>query len=452
MNKLLKVFFFFLLFKNCLAESFLSDDFKDALISAFNNNPKIMSERAKLYEIDELYPQALSSFRPVIEGFYNKGKTDTSTSGSNFISNDGVKTETSKGIIITQRVFDGGSSLSEISEAKNLIISQRYKLKSIEQEILLNATKVYAKITSQYSNLKLSKKNVEFLKKQFESTKNQFEIGDLTLTDVSIAKSRLLLAESNLIKVESELEAIKEEYLSIIGKYPDNPELFFNFPKFKKNLEEIKNSCIQRNPDILSMRYLILSEEKKISRLYRKKLPSVELKAELRKDSGYFKFDSDREIMSAYANVDIPIYQSGLAASKIRESKQKMESTKELLKSEINDLKYNIVNFWFIFRSSDSKINAYKEQVKANTNFLEGLNQEFFLGERTILDVLDGEQELLMSELDLVKSLEEYFNSFFEILSLQGDLNPIYLNLPVKNFNYEENFNKVKFKWLDIVE
>ena len=46
----------------------------------------------------------------------------------------------------------------------------------------------------------------------------------------------------------------------------------------------------------------------------------------------------------------------------------------------------------------------------------------------------------------------EYFNSFFEILSLKGDLNPSYLNLPVKNFNYEENFNKVKFKWLDIVE
>ena len=80
MNNLLIVFLFFFLFKDCLAESFLSDDLKEALMNAYNNNPRIKSERARLYETDELYPQALSSFRPEIEGFYNKGKTDTSTS------------------------------------------------------------------------------------------------------------------------------------------------------------------------------------------------------------------------------------------------------------------------------------------------------------------------------------------------------------------------------------
>ena len=209
---------------------------------------------------------------------------------------------------------------------------------------------------------------------------------------------------------------------------------------------------MDNNPEIISLKYELISLKKKIQSLYRLKLPKIELQAELRNDSGFFKSNSSREVMSAYANVGIPLYQSGNASSKIREAKKELSARKELVKSQKNFLKTKIVRSWSVYKTSQSKIDAYKEQVKANTKFLDGLNQELFLGERTVLEILDGEQELIKSELSLVQSYKEYFDSFFEILTHMGKMNPNFLNLSVETFNDTQNFDKIKYKWLDILE
>ena len=74
------------------------------------------------------------------------------------------------------------------------------------------------------------------------------------------------------------------------------------------------------------------------------------------------------------------------------------------------------------------------------------------LGERTMLDLLDGEQELLKSELDLIRSYRDLFNSYYETLFFMGKLNANDLGLSVVFYDETENFNDVKYKWLDIVE
>ena len=81
-------------------------------------------------------PQAYSEFRPKITGYYRKGKVDTNSQGFN-IAQDNLRTETYKGIRLTQPVFDGGSSISNLKEAKNKILSHRYILKQKEQDISL---------------------------------------------------------------------------------------------------------------------------------------------------------------------------------------------------------------------------------------------------------------------------------------------------------------------------
>ena len=105
-----------------------------------------------------------------------------------------------------------------------------------------------------------------------------------------------------------------------------------------------------------------------------------------------------------------------------------------------------------IFDNSLSKISAYEQQIKSNKIYIEGLKQEMQLGERTMLDLLDGEQELLQSELDLALAFKDLFTSYYEIIYHQGKLNAKDLKLSVNIYNVRDNFNKVKNKWLDLVE
>lgn len=443
-------FLVFFLFKSSKCD-FLSPELVEVLKSTYLYSPKLKVERELLMKEDELIPQAFSEFRPKIDGYYNKGKIDTAISGSNFIA-DGVRTETNAGIKITQPIFNGGSTINSIKSAKKKIKAQRLKLKYTEQIVLLEAINIFSSLAAKKKELLLNQKKEESLKKKFELAENQFEIGEITMTDVSIAKARLSLARSDFIKTESELFAIKVKFKSLVGIESQKPELFFDFPVLKKDLTQLTSRMIEQNPELLSILFNIKSLNSEIKSLYSRKLPSVKLEAELKKNKGYFRSDSSREVMSAFASVSIPLYQSGLASSKIRELKKELSSEKEFHKLKMNEFKYNLANSWSGFNSSKSKIDAYKTQIEANRKYLEGLNQEMMLGERTFIDILDAEEELIESEYNLIKSFEENFNSYFEILFYIGELNSKSLNLKVNFFDETKNFNEVKFKWLDIIE
>ena len=452
MKKLILLFFIFFSDSRALStEIYISQDLSSSLQKLYIFNPKLKYERKNLMVKDELMPMALSEFRPEIRGYYQKGKIDTNSEGFN-ITSDGIRTETNKGVVVSQSIFEGGSSLSKIKVAKNEILSQRSNLKNVEQEVFLEAIKLYADLATEKSNLKVKEKNVEVLKRQLELTKEQFEIGEVTLTDVSISEARFTLAESELMESLNIINSIKAKYLSIFGVSPTNPEIIIPLEEKQFDKEDLIAEGKNNNPKIRSVEFTLASLKNEISSLKRKRLPSLKLEAEAKINQGYFRTDSEREVLSAFAKVDIPIYQSGMASSKIRETKEKLFAQQELLKLETENLTASIVSSKSSYDYSFSRIIAYKKQIESNKIYLDGLKQEFQLGERTTLDVLDGEQELLESELDLIKAYKDYFISYYEVMFFIGKLNAKDLSLNVEIFDDEKNYNKVKKRWLDIIE
>ncbi len=452
MKKLILLFFIFFIDSRVLStEIYISQDLSNSLQKLYVFNPKLKYERKNLMVKDELMPMALSEFRPEIRGYYQKGKVDTNSEGFN-ITSDGIRTETNKGVVVSQSIFEGGSSLSKIKVAKNEILSQRSNLKNVEQEVFLEAIKLYADLATEKSNLKVKEKNVEVLKRQLELTKEQFEIGEVTLTDVSISEARFTLAESELMESLNIINSIKAKYLSIFGVSPTNPEIIIPLEEKQFDEEDLIAEGKNNNPKIRSVGFTLASLKNEISSLKRKRLPSLKLEAEAKINQGYFRTDSEREVLSAFAKVDIPIYQSGMASSKIREAKEKLFAQQELLKLETENLTASIVSSKSSYDYSFSRIIAYKKQIESNKIYLDGLKQEFQLGERTTLDVLDGEQELLESELDLIKAYKDYFISYYEVMFFIGKLNAKDLSLNVEIFDDEKNYNKVKKRWLDIIE
>ena len=296
----MKIFFILLvalIFKTTVFsnEAYIGSDLSESLASLYDYNPRIKYEREILKSKDELLPRAFSNFRPEISGYYQKGKIDTISKGFN-ITSDGIRTETNKGVVISQNIFDGGSSFSEIQISKNEIFSQRFYLRNIEQEVFLEGIKLYADFATESSNLILKNKNVEVLKRQLELTKEQFEIGEVTMTDVSIAEARLSLAESEKLESRNNLNSLKANFFSVFGKDPNNPKIEIPLKKRNWEIDKLKKSALKSNPKIRGLRYKIKSYEKQIQSLKRKQLPSVKLEAEAKVNEGYFRTDSKREL------------------------------------------------------------------------------------------------------------------------------------------------------------
>ena len=368
----ISLFFFF---KHTESGTILNIDLKRSLEKLYETNPELGYERELLKSKDELMPQALSEFRPKISGYYRKGKVDTNSQGFN-IAQDNLRTETYKGLKLTQPIFDGGSSLSNIKEAKNKIISHRFLLKQKEQDIFLNSIKTYADLATEQTNLFLKKKNLEVLEKRLELTKEQFDIGEVTLTDVSIAEARHLLAQSELIESEKNVNTLSAKFSYIFGVNPNKPDIILDYKQIDLDKSLIEKSSQKNNPRLNDIKYQIKSIQNEIDKLKRKRLPSVKLEGEAYINEGYFKFDSKREVLSAFATVDIPLYQSGAASSKIRETRSKLLSLQSLLKKIKDEISYNLISSKSLFDNSLSKITAYKKQIKSNNIYLDGLNKK----------------------------------------------------------------------------
>ena len=433
------------------SDTIINNDLKQSLEKLYQTNPELSYERELLRAKDELMPQALSEFRPKISGYYRKGKVDTNSQGFN-IAQDNLRTETYKGVKLTQPIFDGGSSISNIKEAKNKIISHRYLLKQKEQDIFLDSIKTYADLATEQTNLFLKKKNLEVLKRRLELTKEQFDIGEVTLTDVSIAEARYLLAQSALIESEKNVVTLSAKFSYVFGINPNKPDIILDYEQINLDKFLIEKSSQKKNPRLNDIKYQIKSIQNEIEKIKRKRLPSIKLEGEAYINEGYFRFDSKREVLSAFATVDIPLYQSGAASSKIRETRSKLSSLQSLLKKIKDEVSYNLISSKSLFDNSLSKITAYKKQIKSNNIYLDGLKQEMQLGERTMLDLLDGEQELLQSELDLALSFKDLFIAYYQILYHEGKLNAKDLSLSVNHYDVKSNFDEVKGKWLDIIE
>ena len=118
---------------------------------------------------------------------------------------------------------------------------------------------------------------------------------------------------------------------------------------------------------------------------------------------------------------------------------------------EIEMAKQNVLNeatkAWEALTTALSSKKAFEMQVQASKLVLEGLEKESMVGLRTTLDLLDAEQDLFDSRVELVRAKAEFISASYWVKAVEGSLTALDLNLPVKLYNPELNLQKVRSKW-----
>ena len=238
------------------------------------------------------------------------------------------------------------------------------------------------------------------------------------MTDVSIAEARLSLAESENLESRNNLNSLKANFFSVFGKEPKKPKIEIPLKKRNWEIDKLKKSALKSNPKIKGLRYKIKSYEKQIQSLKRKQLPSVKLEAEAKINEGYFRTDSKREVLSAFAKVDIPIYRSGLASSEIRGIRKQATAEIELLKLESKILQSNLITSKSSLDYSLSKINAFKKQI------------ESILGERLLQLMMENKVKLLVNSCSEVssKQLIDFVIFIFDYIGVNKQCVSVLLN------------------------
>jgi outer membrane protein len=426
----------------------LAQSLRDALISAYNNNPTLLAQRASLRAVDEEVPQALSNWRPTISA----SSDFTRNISRNNLRTDGnkraVRSPRGVQITVTQPLFQGFRTKAATSVAENAVRSARNRLLSVEQQTLLDAATSYMNVVQGQAILELNIGNQQVIRRQLEAAEDRFEVGEITRTDVSQAKARLSGATADRIQAEGALEISRVTYLSVIGAVPGKlVRPTRDFSDLPENKTAALNLAEKNHPAVRSAIYEELSARDKVKDIEGELLPTLALNGtvnyrnEQTADTG---FSTERSIG---ATLTVPLYQSGSVYSRIRQAKQTAGQQRRLVDQARRTIQKNAYQAWQTLQTAQARIESFNSQVEANKIALEGVQREAAVGSRTVLDILDAEQELLDSKVDLVGAQRDETVAIFSVKSTTGQLTAKQLNLKVDIYDPFKHYDEVRGKW-----
>lgn len=420
----------------------------DALAAAYLNNPTLLAARASLRATDESVPQALANWRPDVSvtGDIGFSKVEnTRNSGSDV---DQTRQPKSFGIEVTQPLFRGGRTLAATAEAENSIRSKRAQLMATEQTVLQDGVTAFMNVFRDQAVLKLNINNEQVLKRQLEATRDRFEVGEITRTDVHQAEARLARAVADRIQSEGDLEASRASYQNVVGE-PARGNL--QLPANPVNLPETKADALKRastrNPDIIGAEFDRRAALDNADEVLGELLPEVEAKASWTRDFQSAGESGQTTTAAVSLNVTIPIYQQGAVYSRLREARQDAAEAALLIDQKRRNAVEAATQAWESLLTARARVQAFNTQIEANTIALEGVQREAAVGSRTVLDVLDAEQELLDSRVAAVRAQRDEAVTTYQLLSAIGRLTARDLELPVTRYDPREHYKQVRGKW-----
>lgn len=416
----------------------------DALSQTYQTNPTLQAARAELRAVDERVSQAVAGYRPFLS-------LDANTGYNGFTNNSGSADlfQNSIGIGITQNIYEGGGTVALIRSTENQVRQQREFLLSTEQSVLLDAVSAYTNVVRDRRVLELAITNESRLDRQRQATLDRFEVGEVTRTDVAQAEARLADAVSEKVAADGDLQISIAQYEQVVGSRPG--QLSTTFPRVDTaaTLEEALARS-DKNPDLLAAEWAVQIADADVRVAEAELLPSVDLSASydyLTEPSQFNNFQRGGQVT---ATVTVPLYQSGAEYSVVRQNKQILVQTRR----DLQDQRRATIEFtnraWESLQTANAVARSTQESVRANQIALEGVQTEALVGARTVLDVLDAENELFLAEVDLVDARATEVVALFALQSAMGELTAQALSLDVEIYDPAIYYDEVRNKWIGL--
>ncbi len=424
----------------------------EALAYTYETNPTLEASRAYLRSVDERVGQAKAGWRPNLSAVGNATYTDQRY--KNYPGTDDFDYDNDAydaGLSLTQPIFSGFKTVSGVNYAETIVKQERENLKSTEQAVLLNSAVAYVDVITQRAVLELQKNQEQVLARHLKSYQKRFEVGDLTKTDVAQSEARLEGAKTNRIVAEGDLETANAAYVSMVGRKPPEKTRVNDLDKFlPKTLSECLDIMRTNNPSLKAAEFADEASQYNITLQRGDLLPELNVNAGAGYQWGQPLPQLDDKYDGHYwqigANLTVPLYQGGGEYAKVREAKQLANQARINLEQVKRDLVKSTTQAWEQYRSTKSSIESIEAQIKASKMALDGVIREADVGSRTVLDVLDAEQEYLNNRVQLVQAERNMTVAALNLLSAMGHMTAGSLKLNVAQYNPQDYYENVSSK------
>ncbi|MNZ53238.1 TolC family outer membrane protein [Pseudomonas alkylphenolica] len=405
-----------------LAASFVqAQSLPEAMQKALEVHPEIQAGVNSRIAADYQLRAAKGGYLPkvdVLAGYGREG-TDSPSTGNRWETlNRGESS-----LRLRQMVFDGFATSSEVGRQQATVNSRAYSLLGASERTALTVAQVYLDVLTRREMVRLAEDNLRSHERIYDQIKLRTARGVGRLADLDQAEARLAQARNNLITEQTNLADAKTNYLSVVGQMPDElsaPAPFIDL--LPANLDEARQQMVESSPILRSAESDIAAAEKQYEAAKSTFYPRFDAELGRTADNDIDGMNGHNNEWQAMLRMSFNLYNGGSNKADLESKSYQTNQALDIRNNALRQLNEELGLAWNAMDNANAQLPIAQQYVDYSNNVRSAYQKQFSLGERTLLDLLDSENELFTAQRRLAEVKNSQVFTQYRIKATIGQL------------------------------
>lgn len=403
----------------------------EAIQSAVDQHPEISSNRNSRLSADEDVKFARGGYFPTVDLVAGYGRQRSDNTNTRGLNADGTRNHnketlsyTQSDLRLRQMLFDGFNTSNEVGRTEAVVNSRAYYTQAVAQDVGLRAIEVYLEVLKRRELVDLAKNNLQAHLRVNDQIGLRTERGVGSSADLDQSRARRALAENNLDTAEVDLADSEANFYSVIGRMPDELEAPVTIKgEVPVTLDEARQAMMENNPYLKSAQADVKAAEQQYEVAKSPFYPRIDavLATGANNNTGGQR-GHDNNDWQAGVELNYNLFRGGSDKARLQSDAHKINQAMDIRNNALRELNENMSLSWNAMNNARKQTPSAREYAETTTRVRAAYQDQFGLGQRTLLDVLDSENELYNANRRYteVRYTEEY--AMYRVLSNMGEL------------------------------
>ncbi|WP_193371554.1 TolC family outer membrane protein [Pelagibius marinus] len=399
---------------------------QEAVQQAIATNPDIGIVASNREAVDQELRQARGLYLPQIDVAAGIGIENFNDSTSRANNNGGTETTNRResSITLQQRLFDGFEAGATVEREMARVESAANRVLENSEVLALDAIGAYVEVLRQRDLVRLAEDNVAYHQQVLDAQRARLQGGGGSQADVDQTEARYSRAKNTLVTTLQDLRVAEAVYTRIVGSFPGNDLSYPEFPaaSLPADLDEAVQLAVRNNPTTKIFEADVRTAEAEIELAEVPLYPAVTLEAQSEYNDGTSALDTYEFNNQLMVRVRWNIFRGGIDRAARQEALFRLTESKNRRYRSVLESQQEMRRSWFELEAARDSIEALEDARDFNRSTLGAYEQQFEVAQRTLLDVLDAENELFTSEGQLITAQTNEQLASYRILGVGGVL------------------------------
>ena len=400
-----------------------AESLRIAVFKTLASNPEIKSEINRKNARQEELRQAKAGQYPSVDlmaaiGNENSKNRYTQAAGAT----DYVKlTRQEEAFVVTYNLFEGFATSNNIDKNTARVLAADHQLHNLTEQTALQVADVYLNVMRYQELVHLSEKTLDMHKQTFNKVRSRSKSGVGRLSDINQARGRVARAQANLIADKTSLQNAQAMYFRVTGEMPENlsrPDGFVS--KLPSDVKQAIALALENNPVLKAAQSELdaaAAEKKQSTSTYYPRLDLVFEQSRGENLDGIEGVENDYSLM---LKMRYNLFNGGYDSARSKQALLQLNASRDKLDDIRRSVTESIQLAWNAYTSVNMQIPYLNQHVKSITETRSAYSNQFKIGKRSLLDLLDSENELYQSNRALISAEYDRMVSSYRIFTQMG--------------------------------